>query len=382
MIKIETMTILIVDDMKSMRLTIRKMLQNLNIGKRLKFAENGRDALAALKETRCDLVIMDWNMPVMKGFEALEKIRQDKQLRDIPVIMVTAESERDIVSEVAESEVDGYLLKPLTLASLDEKIGTVVERANQPDEATVCRIRARNLEEQGDIEGAIEQIREALRYKPNASRLIRIMGLLHFKVKKPAIAEKCLLKAASVNRQDTITRAHLSDYYLNAGQLEKAGRIMLEILSLSVRYNDPAIELAEKLLKGKSRQLAIEIFSKVILRAKRSNLRREQIIDLCLGYNELDYPQRLLEESIKENPANYDMIYKSGVVALDAGDTEKALKHFMTVDRHVRGHIEAKFNIAKLFFQNGKVLQADEYLNQVLRTDPKHAEALELRRML
>lgn len=382
MIKIETMTILIVDDMKSMRLTIRKMLQNLNIGKRLKFAENGRDALAALKETRCDLVIMDWNMPVMKGFEALEKIRQDKQLRDIPVIMVTAESERDIVSEVAESEVDGYLLKPLTLASLDEKIGTVVERANRPDEATVCRIRARNLEEQGDVEGAIEQIREALRYKPNASRLIRIMGLLHFKVNKPAIAEKCLLKAASVNRQDTITRAHLSDYYLNVGQLEKAGRIMLEILSLSVRYNDPAIELAEKLLKGKSRQLAIEIFSKVILRAKRSNLRREQIIDLCLGYNELDYPQRLLEESIKDNPANYDMIYKSGVVALDAGDTEKALKHFMTVDRHVRGHIEAKFNIAKLFFQNGKVLQADEYLNQVLRTDPKHAEALELRRML
>lgn len=382
MIKIETMTILIVDDMKSMRLTIRKMLQNLNIGKRLKFAENGRDALAALKETRCDLVIMDWNMPVMKGFEALEKIRQDKQLRDIPVIMVTAESERDIVSEVAESEVDGYLLKPLTLASLDEKIGTVVERANRPDEATVCRIRARDLEEQGDVEGAIEQIREALRYKPNASRLIRIMGLLHFKVNKPAIAEKCLLKAASVNRQDTITRAHLSDYYLNVGQLEKAGRIMLEILSLSVRYNDPAIELAEKLLNGKSRQLAIEIFSKVILRAKRSNLRREQVINLCLGYNELDYPQRLLEESIKENPANYDMIYKSGVVALDAGDTEKALKHFMTVDRHVRGHIEAKYNIAKLFFQNGKVLQADEYLNQVLRTDPRHAEALELRRML
>jgi CheY-like chemotaxis protein len=380
MIDIKNMTILVVDDMKSMRLTIRKMLQNLKIGSTLKFAENGKEAFDILKETKIDLAILDWNMPVMNGFEVLEKIRSDKILRDLPVIMVTAEAERDIVSEAAETEIDGYLLKPLTLAALDQKINSVVARANEPDDVTLHRLKARELEEQGDIEGAIEQIRLALRHKPNASRLIRIMGLLHFKINKEKIGEKCLLKAASVNRQDTITRKLLADYYLKKNKLEIVGRYYLEILSLSVRYHEEAIQLAERLLVERSRELAIELFTKIIVRSKKQNAARERVIDLCLENAEYEYPQRLLEESINENPSNYDMIYKAGLVALESGDEEKALKNFIQVDSHVHSHVDAKFNIAKLYYYMGKVIQADEYINQILRVNPKHEAALALRR--
>ncbi|RLC06118.1 MAG: response regulator, partial [Deltaproteobacteria bacterium] len=200
MIDIENMSILVVDDMKSMRLTIRKMLKNLNLGTNLKFAENGREGLEILHNTKCDIAILDWNMPVMNGIEMLEKIRNDKAIRDLPVIMVTAESERDIVSEVAESEINAYLLKPLTLAALDGKIRAVVKRVNNPEPVTRHRLKARELEEMGDYESAIEQTRIALVHKPSASRLLRQLGLLHFKVKKNSIAEKCLLKAASVNK--------------------------------------------------------------------------------------------------------------------------------------------------------------------------------------
>ncbi len=380
MIDIENMSILIVDDMKSMRLTIRKMLKNLNIGRKLKFAENGKEALELLKDTSCDMAILDWNMPVMNGFEVLDHLRHDKSLRDLPVIMVTAEAERDIVSEVAESEIDGYLLKPLTLGALDERIRSVVEKTNHPDETTRHRIKARELEEQGDYEGAIDQIRMALRHKPNASRLIRILGLLHFKIQKESVALKCLLKAASVNRQDTITRVCIAEYYLEKNQLEKAGEYFLDILSLSVRYNDKALKIAEKLLLKKSRQLAIKLFSKVISRSKKSNAVREQVIDLCLEHNELDFPRKLINESIKENPSNYDMIYKAAMIALETDEKEQALEHLIVVDRHVRGHIQAKFHIAKIYFQMGKTIQADEYLAQILRADPKNEDALCLRR--
>ncbi len=155
MIDIKNMSILIVDDMKSMRLTIRKMLQNLNIGKTLKFAENGREGMEVLSKTKCDLAILDWNMPIMNGIEMLERIREDKVLRDMPVIMVTAESERDVVSEVAETEVNAYLLKPLTLAALDNKIKAVVKKANKPNPATKHRVKARELEEMGEYESAL-----------------------------------------------------------------------------------------------------------------------------------------------------------------------------------------------------------------------------------
>ncbi|NOX33269.1 MAG: response regulator [Deltaproteobacteria bacterium] len=380
MINIENMSILVVDDMKSMRLTIRKMLKNLDIGKKLRFADNGKAGLEILRTTQCDIAILDWNMPVMNGIVMLEKIRDDKALRDMPVIMVTAESERDIVSEVAETEIDGYLLKPLTLGALDRKIKTVVNKANNPDPATRHRIKARDLEEMEDYEAAIEQIRIALAHKPSASRLLRKLGLLHFKIKKNAIAEKCLLKAVSVNKQDTITRVYLADYYLRKNELEKAGRYCLEILSLSNRYNEKAFDLGEKLLKKGSRRLSLDIFSKVIIRSKKQNATREKVIDTCLANNEVEYPKALLEQSIRENPSNYDMIYKTGLIHQEAGDWEKALKYFIDVDRHVRGHIDAKFQIAKIYYMNRKVLQADDYLNQILRIDPKNEEAIALRR--
>lgn len=376
----DNLSILIVDDMKSMRLTIRKMLKNLNKGMNLLFAENGREGLAILKNSSCDLAIIDWNMPVMNGVQMLEAIRKDKTYRDMPVIMVTAEAERDIVNEVAEVEVDGYLLKPLTLASLDTKIKTVVERANNPDPVTVHRRTARELEEKGDFQGAIEEIKAALTLRPSASRLLRKLGLLHFKIKKSKIAVKCLAKAVAVNKQDTISRVYLGDYYLRTNELERAGEYYLEILRLSSRYNDRAFDIGEKLLRGGLRNIALNIFSKVLIQSKKQNMTREKIVDICLSCNEFKFPQELLEQAIRENPSNYEMIFKAGQIHLEAGNREKALSCFETVDRHVRGHLEAKYNIAKIYVQNRKVIKADDYLNQILRIDPKNEAAIALRR--
>ena len=380
MIELEAMSILIVDDMKSMRLTIRKMLQNLKIGKNLRFAENGKEGLEILNNVKCDIAIIDWNMPVMNGIQMLDKIRSDKAHRDMPVIMVTAESQRDIVSEVAETEVDAYLLKPLTLAALDVKIRAVVAKTNEPDPATIHRLKARNFSDQGDFHAAIEEIKIALTYKSSASRLLRELGLLHFKIKKPGIAVKCLLKAASVNKQDVISRVHIADYYIKKNQLEKAGQYFLEILSLSNKYNDQALDFAEKLLIRGSKVQALDVFSKIIIRSKKQNIVREKIIDICLEKNELDYPLSLLEQSIKENPSNYDIIYKAGIVYKEIDDIEKALNYFIEVDRHVRGHINAKLQIARIYLGQGQVLKADDYVNQILRIDQKNSEALDLRR--
>ncbi len=111
MIDINTMSVLIVDDMKSMRLSIRNMFKQLHLGNNIRHAENSKEALRILNEVHIDMAVIDWNMPVMNGIELLTKIRNTKELRDMPVIMITAEAERDIVINVAESDIDAYLLK-------------------------------------------------------------------------------------------------------------------------------------------------------------------------------------------------------------------------------------------------------------------------------
>lgn len=382
MIDIKTMTILVVDDMKSMRLTLRKMLRNLEIGKELLFAENGKSGLNVMKNSFCDLLIVDLNMPEMNGSQMLFQMRRDKDIRDIPVIMVTAENERDIVAEAAEHEVEGYLLKPLTLASLDTKIKSVVEAANHPDKAKLHLLEARACEEGGNIEGAIDETRKALGLKPNASRILRKIGLLYLEVQKTEIGEKCLQKAVAVNPQDTISRSHLAKLYINKRAFKRAAQVYMEILSLSTRYFDSAVHLGETLLINGFRNEARTIFSRIMSKSRSNRALQERIIDSCLDNQEYEFVAEIVTEAVRDNPGNLDLIYKAGTIYLEAGDQEKALKCFVTVDDNRRGEIKSKLQIAQIHFNNKRILQADDYLNRILRIDPSNEDALEMRRKI
>ncbi|MCG8549225.1 MAG: response regulator [Desulfobacterales bacterium] len=382
MIDIKNMTILIVDDMKSMRLTLRKMLRNLEIGKDLLFADNGRAGLNMLKNSSCDLLIVDWKMPEMNGSEMLAKLRRDKNVRDIPVVMVTAENERDIVADVAEYEVDGYLLKPLTLEALDTKIRSVVEAANNPDMATLHLIEARACEENGNIEGAIDEIQRALALKPNASRILRKLGLLYLKIKKNKIGEKCLQKAVAVNSQDTISRSHLAKLYINKRAYKRAAQLYMEILAFSTKYFESAVRLGEKLLMNGFRKEARMLFSRVMSKSRSNKGLQGQIINICLENQEYDFVAGIVTEAIKENPSNMDLMYTAGTIYLQTGDEEKALECFVTVDKSRRGDIKTKLQIAKIHFNDKRILQADDYLNRILRIDPANKEALKMRQQI
>ncbi len=382
MIALDTMSVLVVDDMKSMRLTIRKMLRSLNIGKDLLFAENGKQGLAILRQTPCDLAIIDWNMPVMNGSEMLNHLRSDNNLRDMPVIMVTAENERDIVSEVAEIEIDAYLLKPLTLAALDQKIRQVVENTNNPDPTTRYLQTAREYEEAGNLEKAIEQIRLALVHKPSASRILRKMGLLHFKLGKFGIGEKCLQKAIAINRQDTASRIRLAEYYLTKKQYQKAASLYLEILALSDRYFENGLDLGRKLLGQGFSQEALDIFSKIFVRSGKALHVKDNIIDICIAYKEFEFAKEKMADLLRDNPYNSQMAFKAGIVHRDTMDMETALEYFKTADSLEKGHIGAKMEIAKIHWRNNRILAADECLAQILRLDPENRDAQGMRKKL
>ncbi len=123
--------ILVVDDFATMRRIVKGLLQELGYHN-IQDAEDGAAALVKLKTERFELVVTDWNMPVMTGLELLKAIRAEPSLKAIPVLMVTAENSREQIIEAAQSGVSGYIIKPFTAVTLREKIARIFERLASP----------------------------------------------------------------------------------------------------------------------------------------------------------------------------------------------------------------------------------------------------------
>ena len=121
------MKILVVDDFSTMRRIIKNLLRDLGFTNTHE-ADDGNTALPVLKSGGFDFLVTDWNMPGMTGIELLKAVRSDPALASLPVLMVTAESKRDQIIEAAQAGVNGYVVKPFTAATLEEKISKIFER--------------------------------------------------------------------------------------------------------------------------------------------------------------------------------------------------------------------------------------------------------------
>ncbi len=128
------MHFLIVDDFSTMRRVLRGVLREMGF-EDVDEATDGAAALERLRAGRYDFVITDIGMPTMNGFELLFAIKKDDRLRHLPVLMVTAEAKKDDIVRCAQEGAAGYLVKPFTRATLEEKIRRVAPKAFATDPA-------------------------------------------------------------------------------------------------------------------------------------------------------------------------------------------------------------------------------------------------------
>ena len=113
--------ILVVDDFPTMRRIIRNLLKELEFVN-VDEAEDGAVGLEKLKGGNYGLVVSDWNMPNMDGLAMLQAIRADPIMAKLPVLMVTAEAKKENIIAAAQSGANGYVVKPFTAITLEEKI--------------------------------------------------------------------------------------------------------------------------------------------------------------------------------------------------------------------------------------------------------------------
>ena len=118
---------LIVDDFSTMRRIVRNLLKESGYTDADE-AEDGVVALNKLRNGRFDFVVSDINMPNMNGFELLTQIKQDEKLKHLPVLMVTAEARKEDIVAAAQGGAAGYIVKPFTKATLEEKVMKIMQK--------------------------------------------------------------------------------------------------------------------------------------------------------------------------------------------------------------------------------------------------------------
>ena len=121
------MKFLIVDDFSTMRRIVRNLLKELGYNNADE-AEDGVAALAKLRGGGFEFVVSDLNMPNMNGFELLRQIRADESLKHLPVLLVTAEAKKEDIVTAAQIGASGYIVKPFTKATLEEKLNKILQK--------------------------------------------------------------------------------------------------------------------------------------------------------------------------------------------------------------------------------------------------------------
>lgn len=121
---------LVVDDFSTMRRIVRNLLKELGYNN-VEEAEDGVEALKKLRDGNFEFVVSDWNMPNMDGLTMLQNIRADPKLCNLPVLMVTAEAKKENIIAAAQAKASGYVVKPFTSATLEDKLTKIFEKIDK-----------------------------------------------------------------------------------------------------------------------------------------------------------------------------------------------------------------------------------------------------------
>lgn len=379
-IEIDNMSVLIVDAVKNTRTITKKTIKNLGMGKLFYYASDGAEALVSLKTRKIDIVITDWQMPVMSGEELLSAMKKDNALRDTPVILLTADSERKMRMDAAEIKADAFLAKPVTPLALEEKIRSVVENVNYPDQASVLVRKARDYEENGEVSSAIRYLQTAVRVKPGDSRLLRKLSQLYSEAGNAARARETLLKTTEVDPMDAVSHFMISQQYWEQQEWDEAVLAGIKTLRLTNRFDPELVACGERLLDRGENRLAVQLLERIVNKTEKGLALKKKILDLCIEKKAVEYAQTLVENMLKEFPSDNELFFSAGLVHEALNDWDKAVAYLLLADEHLVKPVETKFSLARIFSRNQEYEKAGQFLSQVVDLAPDHHEALELQK--
>lgn len=215
--------VLVVDDMPAIRDMLRQMLQSLGVRRPVHESGDGLEAWEALQNRAYDLVICDINMPRMNGLELLRRLRSDSRYETTPFLMITGEVTEEIVAAAAESEVDGYLLKPFRISALDVRLRTIILSKHQPSSGESLFLQAKKLAAANRTQEALTLLTKLAR-PPFAqqAKILNLLGECHLALASFEEAAACFQEALKLNPRHPKVQRNLAIVRAKQGNLAEA----------------------------------------------------------------------------------------------------------------------------------------------------------------
>ncbi len=376
MVDLRNMRVLIADDMEGMRRALYGLLKVLNFGRNFIYASNGQEAIKILEQEPIDLALLDLNMPIMSGVEVLEHVRNDRQLRDLPIIIITGESNSEVVAEAAESDIDAYILKPVTAKALGAKITSIMEAVNNPSPMMLHLRNARRFEEAGDLNSAIKEAELARQANPDSSRPIREMAYLHYNNNEIKEAKRLFLQAANMNELDIFAFHYLGEIYLQLDNLDNAEKFFSKAMEISPRHVERGVYFGKVLIKKGQLKRAREILNHALELTQEQYSVRNDVADFCIDQRVYEMAVEMLQEIADELPGDSPLNYKLAKAYDGTGNAKQALKYYSKVNGGEESEDpELKIHIAQNYISLGWPMHAERVLKSILEDYPDHEEA-------
>ncbi len=284
---------LVVDDQFNVRRMIQNFLRTFGYAKALE-ASDGAKALETLRVHRVDLVICDWNMPNMSGVELLRVLRADRHLKDLPFLMVTAETGGDVVAEAIEEKVDGYIVKPFQARTLTDKIEAILEARRTPDPVEKALEQGYHHLSLGRSEQAMLFFEQAQELAPSSPRVLLALG-----------------QALEVRQDDAAALEHYQQAVAGSKRF--------------VKGHDRLAALYEKMGRA---QKALEHLKRAVKISPRNAARQLSLGRLLIRQGRLDEGRAALERAMAIDPGNAELAQQAGEIMLAAGLNDPAAEAF------------------------------------------------------
>jgi len=263
---------------------------------------------------------------------------------------------------------------------MGDKILSVIEKANNPPPMSLHLKKARDLEEKGDVAGAIKEAMLAMDADPQSSKPIRELGYLYFKKKDLNNAEKWLLKAAKMNKLDVFAFHYLGELYLKRNDIDNASKYFDKAMNISPRHVSRGIEFGKVLVQKKMTKKAVRVFDKAISLSSEPLSTYEEVADFCLENGMYDYAIKLMGFILSTMPARSDIMFKIGVAHENQGNPREALSYFINAGKKDKDNSEIKIHMAKNYILLKQMIRAEQILRSVLKVDPENEKAQQLLR--